>query len=81
MFKPSFDAYQGIIIQNIIKAKSYSFCYEIAKSLQYKKVPPNGYIAKLKQSLTESEWNILKKLHKTKPEDKKIQSEVIQKNA
>ncbi len=71
MFRPpTFEAYQGIIVQNIIKAKSFTFCYEVAKRLHGKRVPPNGYIAKLKQALSEEEWNVLKKLHKKKAEAK-----------
>ena len=66
MFRPAFDPYQSIIVQNIIKAKSFSFCYDVAKQLQPKHVAPNGYIAKLKQLLTEQEWNVVKKLHKAK---------------
>ena len=66
MFKPAFDPYQSIIVQNVIRAKSFTFCYEIAERLQQKRVPPNAYIAKLKQSVSEEEWNILKKLHKQK---------------
>ena len=76
MFKPAFDPYQSIIVQNVIKVKSFTFCYEIAQRLQKKRVPPNGYIAKLKQSLSEEEWNMLKRLHKQKKdkEVKKCQS-------
>ena len=66
MFRPAFDPYQSIIVQNIIKAKSFSFCYEVARQLHGRDVPPNGYIAKLKQLLTEQEWNVVKKLHKSK---------------
>jgi len=64
MFTPDFDSYQGIIVQNVIKAKSFTFCYEVAKQLQ--KPTPNAYITKLRQLLKEDEWNVIKKLHKVK---------------
>ncbi len=74
MFRPAFDAYQSIIVQNVIKAKSFTFCYEIAQQLQGKRVTPNGYISKLKQTLTAEEWTVMKKLHKQKREVSKSQS-------
>lgn len=74
MFSIPFDPYQSIIVQNIINAKSFSFCYEVALRVQGKITNPNGYIGKLKQQMTGEEWDVIKKYHKHK-EDKGTQAQ------
>ena len=64
LFKTPFDPYESIIVQNIIKGSSFALCYEVALEIQKKTGTPKEYIEKLKQSFTEAEWAIVKKLHK-----------------
>ena len=65
LFEAQFDPYESIIVQNVMRGKTVSACYEKALEIQQEKEKtPKDFIGKLKAMFTEEEWAIVKKLHK-----------------
>ena len=60
------DTYQHIILQNIVKAKGYSFCYKVAEMAKCKleATTSTEYIAMLKDLLPPDEWKLIRSMHK-----------------
>jgi len=66
LFNNQLKSYESIIVQNIMKARTFTECHEIALEAIKKKMTPNEYISKLKELFNQEEWDRIKKLHKTK---------------
>jgi len=62
----SIDTYQHIILQNIVKAKGYSFCCKVADMAKKNDIAITSteYIAMLKDLMTPQEWKLIRSLHK-----------------
>jgi hypothetical protein len=60
------DTYQHIILQNIVKAKGYNFCYKVAEMAKSKleTTTSTEYIAMLKDLMAPHEWKLIRSLHK-----------------
>ncbi len=73
MFNAPFEPYESIIVQNIMKALSFSTCYETAIETQKSEGTPKEYIGKLKERFTEEQWGIVKRLHKKNKQGKGLE--------
>ena len=79
LFKIQLEAYESIIIQNVIKGKSFTDCYEIAVEAKKKNIKPKDYISMLKNMFTQEKWEVIKKLHKI--EEKTIDAKIAGKRS
>jgi len=64
LLKAQLEAYENIVINNVLRYKPFYECYELAQKISKEGKGVKEYIQGLKDSLTEEEWSIIKKLHK-----------------
>eukprot|EP00826_Nyctotherus_ovalis_P022256 TRINITY_DN17314_c0_g2_i1.p1 TRINITY_DN17314_c0_g2~~TRINITY_DN17314_c0_g2_i1.p1 ORF type:complete len:245 (-),score=27.12 TRINITY_DN17314_c0_g2_i1:60-794(-) len=64
LFNNQLKSYESIIIQNIMKARTFTDCYEMALETIKKRMTANECIGRLKGLFNKEEWEIVKKLHK-----------------